>query len=157
MSKYHQATRLATGEMSDVDPDEWPIHKKVADALGGELRPFDQYQGPYIAWEGRQIFIGPPENMWSALVLGEGWVHGIDDSEEALRQVREALDARGVEQDASDFVSPDEVENYLMATDTRSGVSTNAYPNTNDVADNLVDAIKNLAGPSATPETLETP
>lgn len=39
-----------TGEMSasEVTRDNWPIHFAIADALGGEVKPFDQYQGPYI-------------------------------------------------------------------------------------------------------------
>lgn len=40
-----------TGEMheSEVTRDEWPLHFAISDALGGEVRPFDHYQGPYIA------------------------------------------------------------------------------------------------------------
>lgn len=46
-----------TGEMGSIDSatgeddsgNVWGAHAAVARALGGELRPFDQYQGPYIA------------------------------------------------------------------------------------------------------------
>ena len=39
-----------TGEMheSEVTRENFPLHFAIADALGGEVKPFDQYQGPYI-------------------------------------------------------------------------------------------------------------
>lgn len=39
-----------TGEMSqsEVTREAWPIHFAIADSLGGEVRAFDQYQGPYV-------------------------------------------------------------------------------------------------------------
>lgn len=39
-----------TGEMirADVTRETWPTHFAIADALGGTVEPFDQYQGPYI-------------------------------------------------------------------------------------------------------------
>lgn len=45
-----------TGEMARICPrsgrdsngDEWPVHLAVARSVGGELRPFDVYCGPYI-------------------------------------------------------------------------------------------------------------
>lgn len=47
-------SKVATGEMSQAELDangreEWPLHYAIADALGGEVKPFDQYQGPYVA------------------------------------------------------------------------------------------------------------
>jgi hypothetical protein len=33
---------------SDCTRDNYPVHHAVADALGGTVRPFDQYQGPYV-------------------------------------------------------------------------------------------------------------
>ena len=133
------------GEMTHLDPAEWPIHKAVADALGGRLRPFDQYQGPYIACEGKRLFIHHPEKMWRALILGEGWVYGFDDAECAKKEVEDALRQHGVSHpNPSDFVAADDVTDYLMATDDRDHVSTPAYPYTKDVARYLVDAIKGL-------------
>ncbi len=46
-------SKVATGEMtqSELDAtgrDEWPLHYAIADALGGTVKPFDQYQGPYV-------------------------------------------------------------------------------------------------------------
>lgn len=40
------------GEMSQFDAEtapEWELHRSIARALGGEIRRFDVYQGPYIA------------------------------------------------------------------------------------------------------------
>jgi hypothetical protein len=46
-----------TGEMFYINPETgedsngecWPIHLAIAQAVGGTLKPFDVYQGPYIA------------------------------------------------------------------------------------------------------------
>jgi len=45
-----------TGEMSWINQDgldsngeEWTFHAAIAKAVGGTLKPFDVYQGPYIA------------------------------------------------------------------------------------------------------------
>ena len=45
------------GEMYEARRDEWPTHFAVAEAVGGEVRPFDYYQGPYIV-VGQDIRIG---------------------------------------------------------------------------------------------------
>lgn len=40
-----------TGEMSQFDADhslEWKLHRSIARAIGGKVRAFDVYQGPYI-------------------------------------------------------------------------------------------------------------
>ena len=133
------------GEMTQVNPDEWPIHRAVADALGGRLRRFDQYQGPYIEWEGRRLFLHHPEKMWRALILGEGWVYGMDNEEYAAQEVKDALKRHGVSHpDPSDFVAADDPTDYLMASDDRNHVSTLAYPYTKDVARYLVDAINGM-------------
>jgi len=133
------------GEMTHVDPDVWPTHKAVADALGGRLRPFDEYQGPCIMWQGKRLFIHHPERMWRALILGEGWVYGFDDAECATEQVEDALRQQGVTHpNPSDFVAADDPSDYLMATDDRSRLSTPVYPYIKDVADFLVDAIKGM-------------
>jgi len=131
--------------MRHVNAAEWPTHKAVADALGGRLRPFDQYQGPYVDWEGRRLFLHHREKIWRALILGEGWVYGIDDAEYAAQEVKDALGRHGVTHaNPSDFVAADDPTDYLMATDDRNHVSTPAYPYTRDVADFLVDAIKGM-------------
>ena len=46
-------SKVATGEMTQQELDangreEWPLHYAIADALGGTVKPFDQYQGPYV-------------------------------------------------------------------------------------------------------------
>lgn len=54
-----------TGEMYYIDPKTgeepdgtvWNYHAAIAQALGGEIKPFDVYQGPYIAFGG-DITIG---------------------------------------------------------------------------------------------------
>ena len=131
------------GEMRHVNLAEWPIHNAVAAALGGRLRPFDQYQGPYIAWKGKRLFIHHPEKMWRALILGEGWVYGFDDAEYAGEQVEDALRQHGVTHpNPSDFVDPDDPADYLMATDDSSRLDTPTYPYTKNVAGFLVDAIR---------------
>lgn len=45
-----------TGEMNAINQDgldsngeSWPVHAAVAKAVGGVLKPFDSYQGPYIS------------------------------------------------------------------------------------------------------------
>ncbi len=50
-----------TGEMyqSDVTREAYPLHFAVADALGGVVNPFDQYQGPYVCI-GPDLCIGQP-------------------------------------------------------------------------------------------------
>ncbi len=131
------------GEMIHVDPTEWPVHKAVADALGSQLWPFDQYQGPYIKWNGRRLFIHNPEKMWCALILGEGWVFGFDSKKGATSEVNLVLEKYGITHpDSSDFVQEDNVENYLIATDDVSCLSTPTYPHAKGVADFLVDAIR---------------
>lgn len=39
-----------TGEMSkaEVTRESFPLHFAIADALQGDVHPFDQYQGPFI-------------------------------------------------------------------------------------------------------------
>lgn len=57
-----------TGEMSqsEVTREAWPIHFAIADALGGEVRAFDQYQGPYV-------FV-PRQGRFRARKLWLNWV-----------------------------------------------------------------------------------
>ena len=33
---------------SEVTPEAYPLHFAVAKEFGGEVKPFDQYQGPYV-------------------------------------------------------------------------------------------------------------
>lgn len=50
-----------TGEMhqSEVTREAYPLHFAVADALGGVVHAFDQYQGPYVCI-GPDLRIGQP-------------------------------------------------------------------------------------------------
>jgi hypothetical protein len=47
------------GEMTaPVDEDTWSFHAFIRDLVDGELRPFDQYRGPYIRTpEGAKLWI----------------------------------------------------------------------------------------------------
>lgn len=65
------------GEMCQIDPvtatepngTEWPIHAAIAKAVGGTVRPFDQYQGPYIVI-GSDVRIGTRPYQLAPLGLG---------------------------------------------------------------------------------------
>lgn len=48
-----------TGEMTarDCTPDAYPLHFAIAEAVGGTVRPFDIYQGPYVLI-GKDIRLG---------------------------------------------------------------------------------------------------
>lgn len=59
-----------TGEMhqSEVTRESFPLHFAVADAVGGEVRPFDQYQGPYIAVPGKgRLWIMTEDGIFGAI------------------------------------------------------------------------------------------
>jgi len=68
--------KVATGEMSKAElaasgREEWPWHYAIADALGGTVEPFDQYQGPYIDVPGEgRLFINSEDGS-SAVVWNE--------------------------------------------------------------------------------------
>ena len=82
-----------TGEMSWINPktgedsngDSWPIHLAVAKAVGGELKPFDVYQGPYIS-VGIDLRIG--NSPYSIPVQNQKcirlWVIPVDDYDVAI-------------------------------------------------------------------------
>ena len=61
-----------TGEMTTVDRSEYPTHFAIAAALGGEVKPFDVYQGPYILVGSEiltgespyQMAVGNPTRLW---------------------------------------------------------------------------------------------
>ena len=66
-----------TGEMERIDPitgeepdgTTWPIHAAIAKALGGEVMPFDKYQGPYVV-VGADVRIGNPPYQYAPSHLG---------------------------------------------------------------------------------------
>lgn len=65
-----------TGEMYRIDQDGrddqdniWEAHAAVAKAVGGTLKPFDQYQGPYIV-VGPDLVVGQPPHTHPAQFLG---------------------------------------------------------------------------------------
>jgi hypothetical protein len=56
-------SKIATGEMTQAELDvhgreEWPLHYAIADALHGIVKAFDQYQGPYVTFEGKDLRSG---------------------------------------------------------------------------------------------------
>ena len=48
-----------TGEMdqSEVTQEAYPLHFAIAKATGGDVRAFDQYQGPYINTKAGKLWI----------------------------------------------------------------------------------------------------
>lgn len=66
-----------TGEMVRIDPitgeepdgTTWSIHAAIAKALGGEVKPFDKYQGPYVVI-GADVRIGNPPYQYAPSHLG---------------------------------------------------------------------------------------
>jgi len=82
-----------TGEMFWINPETgedsnggcWPIHLAVAKAVGGELKPFDVYQGPYIS-VGVDLRIGntpysiPVQNQKCIRL----WVVNVEDYDAAI-------------------------------------------------------------------------
>src|SRR5271166_5141742 len=39
---------MSQAELDSTGRQEWPLHFAAADALGGVVKPFDKFQGPYI-------------------------------------------------------------------------------------------------------------
>ena len=64
----------------------WPLHAAIAEAVNSlfgakaEIKPFDQYQGPYIV-VGPDVRIGPPPYALAPIHLGvvRLWVHTTGD------------------------------------------------------------------------------
>jgi hypothetical protein len=57
------------GEMTTVEREEWPLHFAVAEAVGGSVKPFDQYQGPYVV-VGDDIRLGSTPYAYAPMHLG---------------------------------------------------------------------------------------
>ncbi len=71
-----------TGEMSrsELTREAWPLHFAIADDTGGQVMPFDQYQGPYIVI-GPDIRIGRDPYAYCPRHLGivRLWVQDYGD------------------------------------------------------------------------------
>ncbi|MHA2253519.1 MAG: hypothetical protein ACXAD7_24385 [Candidatus Kariarchaeaceae archaeon] len=77
-----------TGEMHYIDPktgkdsngDTWIYHAAIAQSLGGTIKPFDVYQGPYIVF-GEDMTVGnsPYEMPVQHLGIIRLWVTEVDD------------------------------------------------------------------------------
>jgi hypothetical protein len=99
-----------TGEMHRIDQDTgidsngdgWPLHLAIAKHTGGELRPFDVYQGPYIQTSAGKIWIsyqpGEPceccgkSGEPSAIVFNERTDRFVNFSENIERTLIAAVD-----------------------------------------------------------------
>jgi len=75
-----------TGEMCWIDQngvdsngEEWPLHAAIAKELGGEVKPFDVYQGPYVVF-GSDIRVGNGPYALAPIGLGikRLWLTGED-------------------------------------------------------------------------------
>jgi len=84
-----------TGEMYQVNPEEWPLHFGIAEGLKKEskkveVKPFDYYQGPYIVI-GDDITVGscpykiPVQNMGVIRL----WLIPDEDGSDFVRLFRE--------------------------------------------------------------------
>lgn len=90
-----------TGEMhqSEVTRESFPLHFAVADAVGGEVRAFDQYQGPYIAVPGKgRLWLMTEDGTFGVIysqsldeASGEFLLHGPDSVSEAVHAARSLL------------------------------------------------------------------
>ena len=64
-----------TGVMSSpVNPGEWPIQAAICRAVGGVLRPFDVYLGPYVEVEAGWLFYAETDDGGASVVL---WPNGV--------------------------------------------------------------------------------
>lgn len=63
-----------TGEMSreEVTPEAYPLHFAIADALGGSVHPFDQYQGPFVSAEREKFWLIGEDDSPRIAVFAEG-------------------------------------------------------------------------------------
>ncbi len=62
-----------TGEMhkSEVTREAYPLHFAIADRLGGECKPFDQYQGPYVQTQHGKIWVCADDDSGFGFVYAE--------------------------------------------------------------------------------------
>ena len=89
--KWLNASKTATGEMSpeDVTREAYPAHFAIADALGGEVVPFDVYQGPVINTQYGRLYVNmEPEGglatVWNEDNTNESNVFSLDDENGAV-------------------------------------------------------------------------
>ena len=90
-------SKLATGEMSrsEVTREAYPIHFAIADAVGGTVEPFDQYQGPYIDTDQGRLFItveeGGMATVWNEATHNESNAFFHDDENGAVEAALSVL------------------------------------------------------------------
>lgn len=91
-----------TGEMhsSELTKDsEWGPMVRLAEELGGEIRPFDQYQGPYINFkdengENHKLWVQEADVIYDsvtekAICVGFGWC--MSESEEDIKKAADDI------------------------------------------------------------------
>jgi hypothetical protein len=97
-----------TGEMGFIDQDgkdsngdHWELHAKIAKAVGGELRPFDVYQGPYILVDGARLWVCADDNhpeiafrVYREDTEESSEMFWYDDYERAIEYAKELLERR---------------------------------------------------------------
>lgn len=68
-----------TGEMhhSEVTADAYPAHFAIAKAFGGTVKPFDQYQGPYVLIGAARLWLCPEEDS------GFGYIYNQDNEKKS--------------------------------------------------------------------------
>ena len=89
-----------TGEMCAIDQegldsngDTWELHAAIAQAVGGELHPFDVYQGPYISVGGNVTVGNAPYTIPAQLPgIVRLWLVPDEHNEGFLRVYREDID-----------------------------------------------------------------
>ena len=67
LKKLKALPKKSTGGQSesDISREEYPAWYAIADALNGEVYPFDVYQGPYIEIPGEgRLFIYIDDGVW---------------------------------------------------------------------------------------------
>ena len=89
-----------TGEMCYINQDGedsngevWELHAEIAKALGGVLKPFDVYQGPYIVIE-EDVRIGntPYAIPLTGLGIIRLWICGDEEDEGFFKIYKEDTD-----------------------------------------------------------------
>lgn len=94
--------RKGTGEMSasEVLRESYPFHFAIADAIGGEVRPWDQYQGPYVtSYDTGRIWLTTGEDG-SPIAFFEKWNEEVPtddmDTTTCADEVLNFLNSKGI-------------------------------------------------------------
>lgn len=70
-----------TGEMSNpVNRSEWPMQDAIRRAVGGQLRAFDVYLGPYIKVDEGKLFYSEEEDAGLVVLWPQGIAPALAES-----------------------------------------------------------------------------